>query len=119
MKNIQMPQKVLAVLLALGAVFQTRAESFCEEEKIESGTLSEMRELPLEKTLENENLMAEIEKILEETVDEALLAQKESLLEDFDRKSGKVLKSRSFWRKTALCELWLVVCTVFAGFCRK
>lgn len=85
-----------------------------------------MREIPLEQTLENGRLMAEIEKILEEiekileeTVDEALLAQKESLLEEFGRESSKAMKSRSFWRKTALCELGLIVCAVFAGFCRK
>lgn len=78
-----------------------------------------MREIPLEQTLENGRLMAEIEKILEETVDEALLAQKESLLEEFGRESSKAMKSRSFWRKTALCELGLIVCAVFAGFCRN
>lgn len=112
-------RKVLAVLLALGAAFHSHADKFCREEKIGSGRLSETREIPLEQTMENGRLMAEIEKILEETVDEALLIQKESLLEEFSRESGKVMKSRSFWRKTAMCELGIIACAVFAGFCRK
>lgn len=119
MKNAHTRQKILAVLLSLGAAFHSHADKFCKEEKRESGRLSETREIPLEQTMENGSLMAEIEKILEETVDEALLAQKESLLEEFGRKSGKVIKSRSFWRKTALCELGFIVCAVLTGFCRK
>lgn len=71
--------------------------------------------MPLNQALGNESLAAELERILEETVDEALFLQREGLKAQFEKESRRIFKSRSFWRKTALCELAVILGVAFTG----
>ena len=74
-----------------------------------------MQDLSPDQTLVNESLAAELERILEETVDEALFLQQEGLKAQFEKENRRILKSRSFWRKTALCELAVILGAAFTG----
>ena len=54
--------------------------------------------------VDQEKLISELEKILEETVREALKEQKGELKVQFEKESRRLTRSRSFWRKTAIIE---------------
>ena len=61
--------------------------------------------MPLEMPeVDQEKLIFELEKILEETVREALKEQYGELKARFEKEKRKVALSRSFWRKTAIIE---------------
>ena len=53
---------------------------------------------------DEEKLIFELEKILEETVREALKEQDVELKARFEKESRRLSSSRSFWRKTAIIE---------------
>ena len=59
-------------------------------------------------------LIATLEQILDETVSKALDTQYMELNEKFRKESEKLLKSRSFWRKTAVTELFIIAGTFFS-----
>ncbi|WP_288304483.1 hypothetical protein [uncultured Treponema sp.] len=71
--------------------------------------------MPPDQTLGNKTLAVELERILEETVDEALFLQQEGLKAQFEKENRRILKSRSFWRKTALCEFAVILGAAFTG----
>ncbi|WP_296013334.1 hypothetical protein [uncultured Treponema sp.] len=71
--------------------------------------------MPLDQALGNETLAAELERILEETVDEALFLQQEGLKAQFEKESRRILKSCAFWKKTAMCELAVILGAAFTG----
>lgn len=60
-------------------------------------------------------LISELDKILEETVNEALEEQYADLSAQFARESEKLFESRSFWRKAAVTEGLVILGAVFAG----
>lgn len=107
--------KIAAVVLAVNMVFPASAEKLFLTEKAESETQLKMQDLPPDQTLGNETLAAELERILEETVDEALFLQQEGLKAQFEKENRRILKSRSFWRKTALCEFAVILGAAFTG----
>ncbi|MDO5774977.1 MAG: hypothetical protein Q4P16_11770 [Spirochaetales bacterium] len=84
-------------------------------EKAESEEQLKTQDLPLDQALGYDELVAELEIILEETVDEALLLQQEGLKAQFEKENRRILKSRSFWRKTAMCELAVILGAAFTG----
>ena len=98
--------RTLAVFLVLSLSLPIRAELPFPKEKPES-------EKPLNQ--HEECLIAELEKILEETVDEALNSQYAELNAAFERESKKLFESRSFWRKAALTEGVLILGTAVSG----
>ena len=108
-------QKIAAVVLAVNMVFPASAEKLFLTEKAESEAQLKTQDLPPDQTLGNETLAAELERILEETVDEALFLQQEGLKAQFEKENRRILKSRSFWRKTALCELAVILGAAFTG----
>ena len=60
-------------------------------------------------------LIAELDKILEETVSEALEEQYADLNAQFSRESEKLFESRSFWRKAAVTEGLVILGAVCVG----
>lgn len=66
-------------------------------------------------TEETERLIEELEDILEESVESALEDQRLELEKKFSRAGKKLVRSLSFWRKAALGELAVILCTVIAG----
>ena len=115
MRHSRIMQKVCAVVLVLNAVFQASAEKLFPTEKAGLEAQLKTQDLPLNQALGNESLAAELERILEETVDEALFLQREGLKAQFEKESRRIFKSRSFWRKTALCELAVILGAAFTG----
>ena len=60
-------------------------------------------------------LISELDKILEETINEALNDQYADLNASFQKESEKLFKSRSFWRKAALTEGLVILGATFTG----
>ena len=84
MSHSHIMQKIAAVVLAVNMVFSASAEKLFLTEKAESEAQLKTQDLPPDQTLGNENLAAELERILEETVDEALFLQQEGLKAQFE-----------------------------------
>lgn len=59
--------------------------------------------------------VGELDKILEETVSEALEEQYANLNAQFAKESERLFESRSFWRKAAVTEGLVILGGVFAG----
>ena len=115
MSHSHIMQKIAAVVLAVNMVFPASAEKLFLTEKAESEAQLKTQDLPPDQTLGNETLAAELERILEETVDEALFLQQEGFKAQFEKENRRILKSRSFWRKTALCEFAVILGAAFTG----
>lgn len=98
--------RMVAVLLALPISLPLHAEKQFPKERKES-------EMPSNR--QDEELIAELEKILDETVNEALCDQYAELNADFKRKSDRLFKSRSFWRRAAITEGLVIAGAVFTG----
>ena len=96
---------VMAVLLAVSLSHPLHAEKQFPKASRES-------ELPL--SPQDEELIAQLETILDETVTEALDTQYMELNANFRKESEKLLRSRSFWRKTAVTELFIIAGTFFS-----
>ena len=115
MSHSHIMQKTAAVVLAVNVVFPASAEKLFLMEKAESEEQLKTQDLPLDQALDNDELVAELERILEETVDEALLLQQEWLKAQFEKENRRILKSRAFGRKTAMCELAVIIGAAFTG----
>lgn len=101
--------KAAAALLALCAVLPAQAEKLPPAENAGSGPrLREPESLQESDFCIDEALLSELEKILEESVDEALKEQAESLALSYESKNARLLKSRSFWRRAAVLELAVI-----------
>ena len=94
--------RISMVLLMLQTAIPLLAEEPSVGEKKESEVqLTMPSEMP---EVDQEKLISELEKILEETVREALKEQKEELKVQFEKENRRLTSSRSFWRKTAIIE---------------
>ena len=99
-------QKSIIVLLALTISLPLHAEKLYPKGSRES-------EMPL--CPQDEELIAQLETILDETVSKALDTQYMELNEKFRKESEKLSRSRSFWRKTAVTELFIIAGTFFSA----
>lgn len=63
----------------------------------------------------NESLLLELDRILEETVADALREQGASLAAAYGKKNERLIRSRSFWRRAAILELALIAGAVLGG----
>lgn len=63
----------------------------------------------------NESLLLELDRILEETVADALREQWASLAAAYGKKNERLIRSRSFWRRAAILELALIAGAVLGG----
>lgn len=66
-------------------------------------------------SVDYETLIAELDKILEESVNEALEEQYADLNAQFEKESKRLSESRSFWRRTAVTEGLMIAGAVFTG----
>ncbi|MBQ8679916.1 MAG: hypothetical protein IJ530_09125 [Treponema sp.] len=66
-------------------------------------------------SVDYDTLVTELDKILEETVSEALEEQYANLNAQFAKESERLFESRSFWRRAAVTEGLVILGTVFAG----
>ena len=106
MRHSRIMQKVCAVVLVLNAVFQASAEKLFPTEKAGLEAQLKTQDLPLNQALGNESLAAELERILEETVDEALFLQRD-LRRSLKKKAGAFLKAAHSGEKQPFASLQL------------
>lgn len=64
---------------------------------------------------QDEELIAQLETILDETVRDSLNEQYAELNASFHKQSEQLLKSRSFWRRAAITEGLVIAGAVFTG----
>lgn len=109
--------KMAAALAALCLALPAQAEelSLRESEGLglplrEAEKVQEIRELEV-----NESLLVELDRILEETVADALREQGASLASAYGKKSERLIRSRSFWRRVSIFELALILGAVLGG----
>lgn len=98
-------QKSIIVLLALAISLPLHAEKLYPKGSRESGK---------QLNQQDEILIATLEQILDETVSKALDTQYMELNANFRKESEKLSRSRSFWRKTAVTELFIIAGTFFS-----
>ena len=98
-------QKSIIVLLALTISLPLHAERLYPKESRESGK---------QLNQQDEILIATLEQILDETVSKALDTQYMELNANFRKESEKLSRSRSFWRKAAVTELFIIAGTFFS-----
>lgn len=110
------------MLLFLSVAAQTQAKEPSRKESRELETRlkeqGKIQEIKIPKSeidgiqselLNYESLLTELDKILEETVDAALAEQRKSLSLAFENKASRLLKSRIFWRRAAVGELFVIL----------
>ena len=114
MKKLQI---TISVLLALSLNLPIRAS---EPSKTESGKSGKQLSGQSQNQRKNDSvdynaLISELDKILEETVSEALEEQYADLNAQFAKESERLFESRSFWRRAAVTEGLVILGAVFTG----
>lgn len=114
MKKIRITISMFLVL-SLSLPIQANEPSRTEKEKSEK-LLNEQSQAQEENDfIDYDALISELDKILEETVNEALNDQYADLNASFAKESKKLFESRSFWRKAALTEGLVILGATFTG----
>lgn len=110
-------QITISVLLALSLSLPIRANAPSKTESVKSGKPSSGQSQNQKKndSVDYDALVAELDKILEETVSEALEEQYANLNAQFAKESERLFESRSFWRRAAVTEGLVILGAVFAG----
>ena len=114
MKTLQI---TISVLLALSLSLPIRASEPLKTESEKSGKplSGQSQNQKMADFIDYDALVAELDKILEETVSEALEEQYANLNAQFARESERLFESRSFWRKAAVTEGLVILGAVFVG----
>ena len=97
---------LLAVLLAVSLSHPLHAEKEFPKASRES-------EMPL--SPQDEELIAQLETILDETVRDSLNEQYTELNASFQKQSEQISRSRAFWRKAAVTEGLVILGVVLLG----
>ena len=107
----------ISVLLALSLSLPIRASEplKTESEKSEKPLSGQSQNQRKNDSVDYDTLVAELDKILEDTVSEALEEQYADLSAQFARESERLFESRSFWRRAAVTEGLVILGAVFAG----
>lgn len=114
MKKIRITISMFLVL-SLSLPIQANEPSRTEKEKSEK-LLNEQSQAQEENDfIDYDALISELDKILEETVNEALNDQYADLNASFAKESKKLFESRSFWRKAAITEGLVILGATFTG----
>ena len=114
MKKLQITISVL-LALSLNLPIRANAPSKTESVKSEKPLREQSQNQKMADFIDYDALVGELDKILEETVSEALEEQYADLSAQFARESEKLFESRSFWRKAAVTEGLVILGAVFAG----
>lgn len=110
-------QITISVLLALSLSLPIRASEPLKTESVKSEKPSsgQSQNQKMNDSVDYDTLVTELDKILEETVSEALEEQYANLNAQFAKESERLFESRSFWRRAAVTEGLVILGTVFAG----